>query len=114
VPIFTILGALIGFNQYNFYDIQHAIQRKIVLIDENIMVVTSSEFVYNVIIRGLFLAIIPTFLVEWIGFYILACLMTNVFVYPYYGYKYGKRWPQLSWIIGIFLTFHGSFLPILC
>ena len=57
-----------------------------------------------IFLMGVFLAIIPTFLVERIGFYILPYLIFNVFVYLYYGYKYGKRWPQLSWIIGICLT----------
>lgn len=71
---------------------------------QNILNVKFLQNILNLIIKGIFFAIIPAFLVSFIGLLIVAYLIFNVFVYLFLGYKYGKRWPQLSWMAGIIFT----------
>ncbi len=63
------------------------------------------KMVITIGIRGVFLAAIVFVLLFTPLIYVsLLISYVNILIYPYYSYKYGKRWPQLSWIIGICLT----------
>lgn len=62
------------------------------------------SFIFITILPSVTLAIINFLNMGDILGILFGILIINILLYPYFGYKYGKQYPQYSRIIGICLT----------